>query len=88
MILVPIRGNLADMQRIFSLTPVAEFIWERLDGARSVKEIRTDLIQSFEVDRETAEKDISEFIDELIDNKLIRSCFKTSDQVQGQGADR
>ena len=71
MILVPIHGNLADMQKIFSLTPVAEFIWEHLDGKRSVKEIHTEVIQFFDVESETATQDITELIDRLKAHGLI-----------------
>jgi hypothetical protein len=40
-LIVPTRGNLADMQRIFALDGVAAFIWQHLErerqGARSAK---------------------------------------------------
>ncbi len=70
-ILVPIYGNLADMQRIFSLTPVAAFIWERLDGVRPLKDIRMDITQTFDVDEATAGADISELIHSLAGFRLI-----------------
>ena len=70
-ILVPIQGNLADMQRIFSLNSMAEFIWDQLDGARSLNDIRNDVTKNFEVEDVIAVKDISELIDRLIDYKLI-----------------
>ncbi len=36
-ILVPIKGKLADMQRIFALENVSEYIWQQLDGEKKVK---------------------------------------------------
>jgi coenzyme PQQ synthesis protein D (PqqD) len=70
-ILVPIRGNLADMQRIFSLNTLAEFIWNSLDGQRPLRDIRNDISDNFEVEESTAKKDISELIDQLMDYNLI-----------------
>ena len=35
-ILVPVRGRLADMRRIFTLNPVAEYIWHRIDGKNTI----------------------------------------------------
>lgn len=70
-ILVPVSGKLADMQRIFSLNAVAEFIWKRLDGEKNLSAIRDEIIEYFEVGKEQAESDIREFISELLKEKLI-----------------
>jgi len=70
-ILVPIRGELVDMQKIFSLNPVGAHVWERLDGRRPLAEIRDDVLDGFEVDRTQADADIEEFIGELLGAGLI-----------------
>ena len=70
-LLVPIRGKLADMQRIFALNPVAEYIWEQLDGEKRLAEIREELLEEFAVERKQAEADMLEFIDELQQAELI-----------------
>jgi hypothetical protein len=70
-ILVPIRGKLADMQRIFTLNDVGTFIWHNLDGERSLDEICDDLQAEFDVNREQAERDMSDFISELLEAELI-----------------
>lgn len=71
-ILVPIRGKLAEMQRIFSLNPVAQYIWKELDGKRSLEEIRDGVMTNFAVGKEQADGDIQEFIDELLEAGLIK----------------
>ena len=70
-ILVPIRGKLANMQRLFVLNPVAEYVWDRIDGKTSGDDIRRGVLADFEVGREEAEKDIRDFIAELLDADLI-----------------
>ena len=70
-LLVPIRGKLADMQRIFALNPVGEYIWKRLDGEKPLGEIRNEVLSHFDVDREEAENDIQAFISDLIKENLI-----------------
>ena len=70
-ILVPIRGKLADMQRIFSLDPVAEYIWRQLDGRRTLNEVSSGVLETFDVKKEQAEADLMEFIDELLAAELI-----------------
>ena len=70
-LLVPIYGDLANMERIFALDPVAEFIWEKLDGEKSLKDIRDEVLNAFDVKEEQAETDIFEFIEELLKADLI-----------------
>lgn len=71
--LVPVKGKLADMERIFTLTAVAEYIWDRLDGQRSLDEIRNDIVGQFDVGEKQADSDIREFIAELVEAGLIRA---------------
>ena len=70
--LVPIRGKLADMQRIFALNPVGEYIWRELDNRKSLRDICNGVIAAFEVEKEQAQSDIADFIGELLDADLIR----------------
>lgn len=72
-ILVPISGKLADMQRIFSLNPVAEYIWSQLNGERTLQEIRNGVLSAFDVHKKQADADIEEFIDALLKENLIAS---------------
>lgn len=71
--LVPVKGKLADMENIFTLTAVAEYIWDRLDGQRNVDDIRNDVVARFDVGQEQADSDIREFIAELMEAGLIRT---------------
>ncbi len=70
-ILVPIRGELADMQRVFWLNSVAEYTWHQLDGERSLGEILDGILAKFDVEREQAQADLQEFIAELLEEGLI-----------------
>ena len=69
--LIPIRGKLADMQCLFSLNPVAEYVWKQLDGQNSLKEIRNLVMEVFDVNEQEADSDIREFIEDLLKANLI-----------------
>ena len=69
-ILVPIRGNLADMQHIFTLNPVGVFIWEQLEGEKPLTAILESLLEHFETSREQATSDILEFIGQVVETGL------------------
>ncbi len=64
-ILVPLVGRGADLDSIFHLNAVGAFVWERLDGRRSGADIVASMVERFEVDTATAEKDYVRFIEEL-----------------------
>ena len=70
-ILVPIRGNMADMRKVFVLDAVADFIWMRLDGKMSCGDIHTALLTSFDVKDDQAAEDLNGFIRELLQADLI-----------------
>ena len=69
--LVPVKGKIADMENIFALTAVAEYIWDRLDGRKNLNEILNNVVDCFHVEQEQAESDIREFIMELMGAGLI-----------------
>lgn len=73
-LLVPIRGKLVDMQKIFSLDPVAAFVWERLDGTRPLAAIRDSVLEAFDVEPPQAETDVQEFVAELMAADLIEEA--------------
>lgn len=70
-ILVPIRGKLADMQQIFSLNPVAAYIWGRLDKRSDLETIVSGVVDHFVVAPKEAEEDVRDFVSELLKAGLI-----------------
>lgn len=71
-ILVPVKGKMADMQRIYTLNPVARHIWMNIDGAKTIGAIRDEILENFDVEKVRLEKDVREFIEELFGENLIR----------------
>jgi hypothetical protein len=71
-LLVPVAGDLAHMQAVWVLNPVAVFIWEHLDGVRSVAEIRDQVLDEFEVDDEQASADLLALLGELEGTGLVK----------------
>ncbi len=71
MFLVPVRGRVADLQRIFSLNPVGELIWQDLEQAKSLGAIRDHLQAEYDVPEAEIASDIRTFVQELLDAGLI-----------------
>jgi hypothetical protein len=69
--LIPIRGKIADVQRIFALNPVGEYIWQEIGHQKSLDEICKKIITQFDVEEEAADSDMREFIASLLEAGLI-----------------
>jgi hypothetical protein len=72
-LLIPIRGNLADLHSIFSLNAVAAAIWEKLDGIRDMDTVREELRSEYDVSEETLETDVREVVNRLADAGLLEN---------------
>jgi len=62
-ILVPIRRRTADLASVFVLNETAAFIWNLMDGSRTVGEIRDAVVREFDVAEEQAEADLADFVE-------------------------
>ena len=70
-LLVPIRGQLSELQRIFALNPVGEFIWAQLDGTQDLSAVTRKVAEAFEVTAKEAEADVMGFVEELAAAGLV-----------------
>lgn len=70
-LLVPLRGEVAHLQQIFSLNETGDYIWERLDGHLNVSALAEAVAAEFETTREAATADVSAFLDDLETRGLV-----------------
>jgi len=61
-----------DGSQIHQLNKVASFIWELADGTLTVDDIITRIYDRFEVERDVAQADAIEFIQQLVEKGLIQ----------------
>jgi hypothetical protein len=64
-LLVPVRRQVADLNYIYVLNPVADRIWELIDGQRTVREIQDQVLAEFEANPQEVEQDVQKFMEEL-----------------------
>ena len=72
-LLVPIRGQLAQLHRLFVLNEVGDFIWQQIDGVRDLAAIHRGMVERFEVSDEEARADLIEYVGSLRDAQLIEA---------------
>jgi hypothetical protein len=71
--LIPVCGTPVDMNDIFVMNPLGDFIWRRLDGERTLDAIVDEIIAEFDVASEQAGADASDFVGQLLRNSLVEA---------------
>ena len=65
-------GSAAYMpNRIMSVNETGAFLWRMLENGAEKQEMINALLQEYETDPQTAEKDVEAFLNELRDKKLV-----------------
>ena len=62
MILVPLSGNVAQMNELFTLNETARFIWQNTGENTTLADIESLMTTEFDIDAETAKEDIGKFM--------------------------
>ncbi|HUS85976.1 MAG TPA: PqqD family protein [Bacteroidales bacterium] len=70
-VLVPVTNQIADMKSVYTLNTTGAFIWEQLDGVKSVRDIISEVEEEFEVDGKTALNDVLAFFHDMKDYLII-----------------
>jgi methyltransferase-like protein len=71
-VLVPVTNNIADMTSVYTLNETGAFIWELIDGRKSVEELIEAVENQYNVDHKTAAEDIFCFIDNMSKYLIIK----------------
>ena len=69
--LVPVGKSVYDANGLFILTDVGAFIWDLLPNVDNQDQILSAVLTEYQVDEETAKKDITEFLQKLVDLEII-----------------
>ena len=64
-VLVPVTDNIADMDSVYTMNETGAFIWEQIDGKRTILQILDNLINEYETDMDTAKNDVSSFVEKM-----------------------
>jgi hypothetical protein len=70
-VLVPVANNIADMNSVYTLNEPGAFIWELINGKRNIEEIINALSEEYDVDHDSAEKDVFSFINDMSNYLII-----------------
>lgn len=73
-LLLPVAGNLLDLDKLYVLDEVGLAVWQALTSPLTVAELAARMAADFEVGTEEAEPDVTAFLDDLVSHGLAREC--------------
>lgn len=74
-VLVPTGATAEEFNGMLTMTETAAFIWENLEKVDSLEEMLDLVMEAYDVDRETAQKDVTGLIGGLLQIGFIQ-CTK------------
>ena len=72
LIIVPIRHGVGDLNSLYTLNPVGSVLWDFMMEGHTVPEMVGRICEEFDVSTAQAQNDISDFLDSLLEEKLIQ----------------
>ena len=72
-IVVPVGSELVDFNALITLNETGAFLWESMQSETTEDELASKLCAEYDVDRDTANADVSEFISKLITAGVLKS---------------
>ncbi|MCX6271514.1 MAG: PqqD family protein [Bacteroidetes bacterium] len=73
-IIVPLRGQVADMNSLFTLNETGAFIWELIDGEKDVAQIVCCLMEEYGIEEPVARHDVVELLEKM-EGKVVQVAF-------------
>ena len=70
-VLVPTGEATQNFNGMITLNEVAAYIWKNLDEAGTEEKLLSMILEEFEVDQETAERDIKGFLGALLEHEMV-----------------
>ena len=71
-VLIPVSDNVADMDSVYTLNETGAFIWELIDGKKSISDLINALAEEYKIDIETAEADVLSFINKMKEYLMVK----------------
>lgn len=70
-ILVPLVDSVAKMDEVITLNEIGSFIYKKLTNKKSFSALTREILETYEVSKEDAESDLTDFLNKAIMKKII-----------------
>lgn len=83
-VLIPTGSASQKLNGMIRLTETAAFIWKRVDDSADLEEIITRVRETFDVDEETAKRDVYGFLYELYIRDMVLDIPELAQKAAGE----
>ena len=73
-LIVPVRGKVGDLASIYSFNGTGSLIWKLLDTPRGLTDLIDAVEREYEVEKEQAQKDVTQFLNDMLSVGLLDVC--------------
>ncbi len=70
-VLVPLTDNVVDMNHVLTLNELGTFLFDQIDGEKTINDILSLLLEEYDVASEIAKKDIEQFINNILNKGIL-----------------
>lgn len=72
LVIVPLVAGIGEADDdLYTLNETGRAIWSRLDGRKSLRQIADELLDEYDADADSVEKDLVGLVEELVKRKLV-----------------
>jgi hypothetical protein len=70
-LVVPVGEQLVDFSKMVTVNETGAFLWQYLSEGETVESLTESILNEYDIDKDTAQKDIDEFVKLLSDNGIM-----------------
>lgn len=70
-VVIGVLQNVVNMNGLMTVNEVGAFLWHKLEDGATEEELLTAILNEYEIDEETAKKDIKDFLAKLDQHKIL-----------------
>lgn len=70
-VIIPTGKTTLELNGLITVNELGAFLWEKLQQDITKAELVEAVLAEYEIDRETVEKDVDEFLEELVKNRIL-----------------
>lgn len=70
-VVVPLGSRVVEFNGIMTLSESGALLWRELEKGASIDEMVDVILSEYDVDRETARKDVEQFVQSMLDTSII-----------------
>ncbi len=78
LVIVPIRRGVGDLNSLYTLNQVGSVLWNFMNEGHTIEEMVSRVCDEFEVTASQAQSDIQNFLDAMLEEKLVQPLAEAS----------